>query len=168
MLPERGQPCPRVTARMPPTSGLGGPRSFGCGAAVLWQRQTISRLLLHQFGVLSGKTSLGDHRPPATLVAVAVETWPRCQGLIAVRQNQKPMCQPLLKKDGLTMRIGIFPRETIRNPQSYPVDTWILNTEVLVSPINVSGRQGLTRRGCKNNHAQDTLSDGYNSPDPGN
>lgn len=52
------------------------------------QRQTIFRLLLHQFGVVSGKTSLGDHHRPATLWRVTVEAWLRCQGLIAVRQKQ--------------------------------------------------------------------------------
>jgi transposase InsO family protein len=55
----------------------------------LRQRQTIFRLLLQQFGVTSGKLSAGDHRPPATLWRVTVETWLRCQNLIAVRQNQK-------------------------------------------------------------------------------
>ena len=54
------------------------------------QRQTIFRLLLHRFGVLSGKATLGDHRSPATLWRVTVESWLRCQNLIAVRQNQKP------------------------------------------------------------------------------
>lgn len=54
------------------------------------QRHTIFRLLLHRFGVMSGKTTLDDHRTPATLWRVTVETWLRCQGLIAVRQNQKP------------------------------------------------------------------------------
>jgi hypothetical protein len=32
---ERGQPCPRLAARTPPTGGLGGPRSFGCCAVAL-------------------------------------------------------------------------------------------------------------------------------------
>jgi transposase InsO family protein len=54
----------------------------------LRQRQTIFRLLLHQFGVLSGKLSPGDRRPPATIWRVTVESWLRCQNLIAVRQNQ--------------------------------------------------------------------------------
>jgi len=31
-----------------------------------------------------------DHRSPATLWRVAVESRLRCQGLITVRQNQKP------------------------------------------------------------------------------
>ena len=54
----------------------------------LRQRQIIFRLLLHRFGVMSGKTTLGDHRSPATLWRVTVETWLRRQGLIAVRFNQ--------------------------------------------------------------------------------
>lgn len=54
------------------------------------QRQTIFRLLLHQFGVLSGKTTKGRQPTPATTWRVTVEVWLRCQGLIAVRQNQKP------------------------------------------------------------------------------
>jgi transposase InsO family protein len=54
------------------------------------QRHTIFRLLLHQFGVMSGKLSAGDHRSPATIRRVTVESWLRCQGLIAVRHNQKP------------------------------------------------------------------------------
>ena len=56
----------------------------------LRQRQTIFRLLLHRFGVMSGKPTLGDHRTPATLWRVTVESWLRCQGLIAVRQKQTP------------------------------------------------------------------------------
>lgn len=56
----------------------------------LRQRHTIFRLLLHQFGVLSGKTTKGRHLPPATMWRVTVESWLRCQGLIALRQNQKP------------------------------------------------------------------------------
>ena len=56
----------------------------------LRQRQTIFRLLLHQFGVMSGKTTKGRQPTPATTWRVTVEAWLRCQGLIAVRQNQKP------------------------------------------------------------------------------
>jgi len=56
----------------------------------LRQRQTIFRLLLHRFGVMSGKPTLGDRRSPATLWRVTVESWLRCQGLISVRQKQKP------------------------------------------------------------------------------
>jgi transposase InsO family protein len=54
------------------------------------QRQTIFRLLLAQFGAMIGKTSNGRHLKPATAWRVTVESWLRCQGLIAVRQNQKP------------------------------------------------------------------------------
>jgi hypothetical protein len=50
----------------------------------------IFRLLLHQFGVMSGKLPLGDRRAPATLWRVTGESWLRCQNLIAVRRNQKP------------------------------------------------------------------------------
>jgi transposase InsO family protein len=56
----------------------------------LRQRQTIFRLLLHQFGVMSGKMPKGRQPTPATTWRVTVEAWLRCQGLIAVRQNQKP------------------------------------------------------------------------------
>jgi hypothetical protein len=54
------------------------------------QRQTIFQLLLQQFGAIIGKTTNGCHPRPATLWRVTVESWLRCQGLIAVRQNQKP------------------------------------------------------------------------------
>lgn len=54
------------------------------------QRQTIFRLLLQQFGAMIGKTANGYHPRPATLWRVAVESWLRCQGLISVRQKQKP------------------------------------------------------------------------------
>jgi len=36
------------------------------------------------------KTMNGHHLNPATPWRVTVETWLRCQGLIATRQNQKP------------------------------------------------------------------------------
>jgi transposase InsO family protein len=62
------------------------------------QRQTIFRLLLHHFGVMSGKTTNAHHRAPATIWRVTVESWLRCQGLIAVRQNQKPNVSPSLSK----------------------------------------------------------------------
>jgi transposase InsO family protein len=62
------------------------------------QRQTIFRLLLHHFGVMSGKTTNAHHRAPATLWRVTVESWLRCQGLISVRQNQKPNVSPSLLK----------------------------------------------------------------------
>src|SRR5208283_5365043 len=52
--------------------------------------QSIFRLLLRQFGAMIGKTANGRHPRPATLWRVTVEAWLRCQGLIAVRQNQKP------------------------------------------------------------------------------
>jgi transposase InsO family protein len=54
------------------------------------QRQTIFRLLLCKFGAMIGKTTNGTHPRPATAWRVTVEAWLRCQGLIAVRQNQKP------------------------------------------------------------------------------
>jgi transposase InsO family protein len=53
------------------------------------QRQTIFRLLLCKFGAMIGKTTNGTHPRPATQWRVTVEAWLRCQGLIAVRQNQK-------------------------------------------------------------------------------
>lgn len=56
----------------------------------LRQRQTIFRLLLHQFGQIVGSRAKDRHHSPATLWRVTVESWLRCQGLIAVRQNQKP------------------------------------------------------------------------------
>jgi transposase InsO family protein len=52
------------------------------------QRKEIFRLLLHQFGAMIGKPVNGNHPSPATLWRVTVESWLRCQGLIAVRQNQ--------------------------------------------------------------------------------
>ena len=55
----------------------------------LRQRQTIFRLLLHHFGQRVGSMAKDDHRSPATLWRVTVESWLRCQGLIAIRQNQK-------------------------------------------------------------------------------
>jgi transposase InsO family protein len=54
------------------------------------QRQTIFRLLLLRFGAMIGKTTNGRQPRPATLWRVTVEAWLRCQGLITVRQNQKP------------------------------------------------------------------------------
>jgi transposase InsO family protein len=62
------------------------------------QRQTIFRLLLQQFGAMIGNTTNGRHRQPATLWRVTVETWLRCQGLITVRQNQKPNVSTTLQK----------------------------------------------------------------------
>ena len=53
-------------------------------------RQIIFRLLLAQFGAMIGKTTNGTHLKPATAWRVTVESWLRCQGLITVRQNQKP------------------------------------------------------------------------------
>lgn len=52
------------------------------------QRQIIFRLLLHQFGAMIGTPVNGNHPSPATRWRVTVESWLRCQGLIAVRQNQ--------------------------------------------------------------------------------
>jgi len=54
------------------------------------QRQNIFRLLLQQFGAMIGNTTNGRHPRPATAWRVTVEAWLRCQGLITVRQNQKP------------------------------------------------------------------------------
>lgn len=64
------------------------------------QRTTIFRLLLDQFGQRIGSMPLEDHRPPATLWRVTVETWLRRQGLISVRlnQNQKPKVSPTFQK----------------------------------------------------------------------
>ena len=62
------------------------------------QRQTIFRLLLHQFGAMIGKSVNGYHHRPATLWRVTVESWLRCQGLISVRQNQKPNVSTTLPK----------------------------------------------------------------------
>lgn len=62
------------------------------------QRQTIFRLLLQRFGAMLGKTTNGHHPRPATLWRVTVETWLRCQGLITVRQYQKPNVSPTLSK----------------------------------------------------------------------
>lgn len=54
------------------------------------QRQTIFRLLLQRFGAMIGETTNGRHPAPATLWRVTVESWLRGQGLITVRQQQKP------------------------------------------------------------------------------
>ena len=53
------------------------------------QRQINFRLLSARFGRMIGKTTNGPHPKSATLWRVTVESWLRCQGLIAVRQNQK-------------------------------------------------------------------------------
>jgi hypothetical protein len=62
------------------------------------QRQTIFRLLLCQFGAIVGKTTNGTHLKPATAWRVTVETWLRCQDLIAVHQNQKPNVSTTFQK----------------------------------------------------------------------
>jgi len=62
------------------------------------QRQTIFRLLLGQFGAMIGKTTNGSQHRPATAWRVTVEAWLRCQGLIAVRQNQKPNVSTTFQK----------------------------------------------------------------------
>jgi len=62
------------------------------------QRQTIFRLLLQQFGAMLGNTTNGHHPKPATAWRVTVETWLRCQGLITVRQNQKPNVSTTFQK----------------------------------------------------------------------
>ena len=54
------------------------------------RRQTIFRLLLCQFGAIVGKMTDGRRCKPASAWRVTVEAWLRCQGLITVRQNQKP------------------------------------------------------------------------------
>jgi transposase InsO family protein len=54
------------------------------------QRQTIFRLLLQQFGAMIGNTTNGTQPRPATAWRITVETWLRCQGLITIRQKQKP------------------------------------------------------------------------------
>lgn len=56
----------------------------------LRQRKQIFRLLLHRFGAMIEKTTNGSHLKPATAWRITVEAWLRCQGLITVRQNQKP------------------------------------------------------------------------------
>jgi hypothetical protein len=62
------------------------------------QRQTIFRLLLQQFGAMIEKTANENHPGPATLWRVTVESWLRCQGLIVIRQNQKPNVSTTLPK----------------------------------------------------------------------
>jgi len=62
------------------------------------QRQTIFRLLLQQFGAMIGNTMNGRHLKPATAWRVTVEAWLRCQGLITIRQNQKPNVSTTLPK----------------------------------------------------------------------
>ena len=54
------------------------------------RRQTIFRLLLCQFGAMIGETTNGRYPAPATAWRITVESWLRYQGLITVRQNQKP------------------------------------------------------------------------------
>jgi transposase InsO family protein len=54
------------------------------------QRQIIFRLLLSQFGRMIGTVPKDDHRKVATLWRVTLQAWLRRQGLISVRQNQKP------------------------------------------------------------------------------
>ena len=53
------------------------------------QRHTIFRLLLAQFAAMIGNLTNRAHLKPATAWRVTVESWLRCQNLIAVRQNQK-------------------------------------------------------------------------------
>jgi hypothetical protein len=80
-LPSSGE----IVARASPAALL-----EPCQDAPKRQRQTIFRLLLRQFGAMIGNPTNGRHPRPATAWRVTVETWLRCQGLIAVRQNQKP------------------------------------------------------------------------------
>jgi hypothetical protein len=60
------------------------------GNAPHGRRQTILQLPPARFGAMIAKTMNGHHLNPATPWRVTVETWLRCQGLIATRQNQKP------------------------------------------------------------------------------
>lgn len=62
------------------------------------RRQTIFRLLLQRFGAMIEKMTEGHHLSPATAWRVTVESWLRCQGLIAVRQNQKQNVSTTLPK----------------------------------------------------------------------
>jgi hypothetical protein len=50
--------------------------------------QEIFWLRLQQFRAMTGKLVNGNHPRRATLWRVTVESWLRCQGLIAVCQNQ--------------------------------------------------------------------------------
>ena len=54
------------------------------------QRQTIFRLLLQNFGQIVESMAKRNHHSPATAWRVTVESWLRCQGLISIRQNQRP------------------------------------------------------------------------------
>jgi len=77
-----------------PLAPFGGERElfpFGAGIKMRPQRgcHGVFRLLLHRFGAMIGKMTNGRHPRPATLWRITVEAWLRCQGLIAVRQNQK-------------------------------------------------------------------------------
>jgi len=62
------------------------------------QRQTIFRLLLHQFGAMLGNQTNGSHTRPATAWRITVETWLRCQGLITVTINNKVLPNYPLKR----------------------------------------------------------------------
>lgn len=52
-------------------------------------RQIIFRLLFRHFGQMIGSMANGNPHAHATAWRVTVESWLRCQGLIAVRQNQQ-------------------------------------------------------------------------------
>ena len=59
---------------------------------------TFSGCCSSEFGAMIGENDEWHINPdPPRLWRVTVESWLRCQGLIAVRQNQKQMCQPLFK-----------------------------------------------------------------------
>jgi len=63
------------------------------------QRHTIFRLLPAPFGAMIGNPTNGAHLQPATAGRTTVEAWLRCQNLIAVRQNQKPMVSTHYQKN---------------------------------------------------------------------
>jgi hypothetical protein len=77
-----------------PLALFGGERKlfpFGAGIKMRPQRERhgFFWLPLQRFGAMIGKMTNGRHPRPATLWRMMVEAWLRCQGLIAIRQNQK-------------------------------------------------------------------------------
>jgi hypothetical protein len=54
------------------------------------QRESIFRLRLQNFGQKLASMANVSHRSAATAWRQTLETWLRCQGLITVRQDQKP------------------------------------------------------------------------------
>ena len=99
MLTERGVHAASTTRNTNHVECLAGRTP----AAPKRQLQPIFRLLLARSGAMIGKTTNGRHLKPATAARVTVEAWLRCQGLITVRQNQKPNGQPLIPNVGLTI-----------------------------------------------------------------